>query len=437
MLAAVCDVDAGQGRGRRRDVRRAVLHRRRRRCSRANSSTPSTSSPGRTRIARLPRLTIAHGVADDRAEALRADLGGLRRHRRGRRKGRRLARRARELPLPGADARRAQGDRQRRDRRSRAGRASASAPASTSTRRSPISSTRSGSPSPMSASTCSTSRASSSARSRASPARRSGATRRCGPRTPRPCCCATRAARVSVVECTYEARRSPTPSPKRCSRSRARAARSSSTAGCRMTVTSDGEAERKRHRRAAAVLDQRIPGTSARKARSAPAAISSTACSAACRPRRRGEDNLKTYALVDAAYRAAAEHRAVAPRQVELTMRCRRRRPVTTMEQPAADKRQARRGDAFAITVAFELVEGALPKFHRLVAENARAVGRARARLPALRRADAPANGAMRHAGLPLRDLPRPRGLRPASRLRSLPAVSTQQTARPGAQARR
>jgi hypothetical protein len=27
----------------------------------------------------------------------------------------------------------------------------------------------------------------------------------------------------------------------------------------------------------------------------------------------RGEDNLRTYALVDAAYRAAAEHRAVAP----------------------------------------------------------------------------------------------------------------------------
>ena len=44
---------------------------------------------------------------------------------------------------------------------------------------------------------------------------------------------------------------------------------------------------------------------------------------------------------------------------------------------------------AFAITVAFELVEGAFPEFHRLVARERRTFGQARGGLFALRRADA------------------------------------------------
>lgn len=44
---------------------------------------------------------------------------------------------------------------------------------------------------------------------------------------------------------------------------------------------------------------------------------------------------------------------------------------MTTIE-PSADKRQAQQANAYAITVSFELQDGAAEKFHRLVAENAR-----------------------------------------------------------------
>ena len=86
MLVAVCDLDAGQGRDApaRRfgvpsytdvgDDARA-----------ASGSTLVDIVTRQTRTARCARPTIGAGVAHDRAEALRADLGGLRRHRRGRR----------------------------------------------------------------------------------------------------------------------------------------------------------------------------------------------------------------------------------------------------------------------------------------------------------------------------------------------------------------
>ena len=46
---------------------------------------------------------------------------------------------------------------------------------------------------------------------------------------------------------------------------------------------------------------------------------------------------------------------------------------MTTVDQPSADKSQAApSASAYAITVSFELEEGASEKFRRLVAENAR-----------------------------------------------------------------
>jgi autoinducer 2-degrading protein len=46
---------------------------------------------------------------------------------------------------------------------------------------------------------------------------------------------------------------------------------------------------------------------------------------------------------------------------------------LTTVAQPSTEERQAApSANAFAITVSFELEEGAAEKFHRLVAENAR-----------------------------------------------------------------
>ena len=84
------------------------------------------------------------------------------------------------------------------------------------------------------------------------------------------------------------------------------------TAGCRMKVTSDGEAT---------TSDIGAPLLSWT---SHPWHVSQEGAIGACRhfldclqrgvpAETRGEDNLRTYALVDAAYRAAAEHRAVAP----------------------------------------------------------------------------------------------------------------------------
>jgi autoinducer 2-degrading protein len=46
---------------------------------------------------------------------------------------------------------------------------------------------------------------------------------------------------------------------------------------------------------------------------------------------------------------------------------------VTVVQQPSTDERQvAPLANAYAITVSFELEDGAAEKFHRLVTENAR-----------------------------------------------------------------
>ena len=232
---------------------------------------------------------------------------------------------------------------------------------------------RSASPSPMSASTCSTSRASSWARSPASPARRSSATRRCAARIPRPCCFGTRAARVSVVECTYEARRSPDPFPETLVEIEGPRGSIIVDTGCRMTVTSDGETSE---------TDIAAPLLSWT---SHPWHVSQEGALGACRhfldclqrgvaAETSGEDNLKSYALVDAAYRAAAEHGQSPRRSGKRAARISRRRAGGRGDDDGPRRRaNEERGSAaaFAITVAFELVEGAFPEFHRLVAENA------------------------------------------------------------------
>ena len=128
-------------------------------------------------------------------------------------KRRRLARRARELPLPGADAPRARGHRQRRDRHAELGTHQLPHRLRRLPRPSLISTTRSGSPSPMSASMCSTSRASFSARSSASPARRQRRNPSVRAEDTATMLLRHASGAVSVVECTYEARRLPDPFP--------------------------------------------------------------------------------------------------------------------------------------------------------------------------------------------------------------------------------
>ena len=70
---------------------------------------------------------------------------------------------------------------------------------------------------------------------------------------------------------------------------------------------------------------------------------------------------------------------------------------MTAVDQPSADKRQATlSANAYAITVSFELEDGAAEKFHPLVAENAR---QSVALEPGCLRFDvlSPANGAINH----------------------------------------
>ena len=190
----------------------------------------------------LAELTIARGVATIVQKPFAPSWEDCVAIVEAARSGGRLARGARELPLPGADAARAAADRRRRDRRRRAGRASASAPASMSIATQPY--------------FYDEERLAIAdvgihvldlARFllgevgahllRDAAAQPEGAR----PRTPRPCCCGTRSGAVSVVECTYEARRTPGPVPRDAARDRGRrAARSSSMPGCRMTRDSVG-----------------------------------------------------------------------------------------------------------------------------------------------------------------------------------------------------
>ena len=117
---------------------------------------------------------------------------------------------------------------------------------------------------------------------------------------------------VSIVECTYDARREPDVFPETLVEIEGPRGSIIVDAGCRMTVTSDGAA---REQDISAPL---LPWTSH------PWHVSQEGAIGACRhfldclkrgvpAETSGEDNLKSYALVDAAYRAAAEHRAIAP----------------------------------------------------------------------------------------------------------------------------
>ncbi len=119
---------------------------------------------------------------------------------------------------------------------------------------------------------------------------------------------------VSVVECTYEARRSDDYFPQTLVEVEGTRGSIIVSQNCRMKVTSDGHVS---ERDISAPL---LPWTAH------PWHVSQEGAMGACRhflhclktgqpAETSGSDNLKTYALVDAAYRAAAEHRAVEPEQ--------------------------------------------------------------------------------------------------------------------------
>ena len=113
---------------------------------------------------------------------------------------------------------------------------------------------------------------------------------------------------VSVVECTYEARRNPDPFPETLVEIEGDARLDHRRPGCRMTVTSDG------------VASEKDIGAPLLSWTSHPWHVSQEGAFGACRHfldcLQRGvaaetsaQDNLQSYALVDAAYRAASEAR--------------------------------------------------------------------------------------------------------------------------------
>jgi predicted dehydrogenase len=117
---------------------------------------------------------------------------------------------------------------------------------------------------------------------------------------------------VSVVEVTYEARRADDPFPETLMEIEGPRGSIVVTAGTRMKLTSDG------------VATESDIGAPLLSWTSHPWHVSQEGAMGACRhfldclqrgvpAETRGEDNLRTYALVDAAYRAAAEHRAITP----------------------------------------------------------------------------------------------------------------------------
>ena len=119
---------------------------------------------------------------------------------------------------------------------------------------------------------------------------------------------------VSVVEVTYEARRADDWFPETLMEIEGPRGSIIVTAGSRMKLTSDG------------VASEHDIGTPLLPWTSHPWHVSQQGALGACRhflhrlqrgepAETRGEDNLKTYALVDAAYVAAAEHRAVEPQR--------------------------------------------------------------------------------------------------------------------------
>ncbi|CCV11822.1 Gfo/Idh/MocA family oxidoreductase [Mesorhizobium sp. STM 4661] len=121
---------------------------------------------------------------------------------------------------------------------------------------------------------------------------------------------------ASVVECTYEARRDPDPFPQTLVEIEGDKGSIVVRPGLRMRVTSHGKA-----------TDEDI-GSPLHSWTSQPWHVAQEGAFVACShfldclkrgvaAETSGRDNLRTYALVDAAYRAAAEHRAIAPAQWE------------------------------------------------------------------------------------------------------------------------
>lgn len=119
---------------------------------------------------------------------------------------------------------------------------------------------------------------------------------------------------VSVVEVTYEARRADDSFPETLLEIEGPRGSVIVTGGCRMKLTSDGQASE------SDIGTPLLPWTSH------PWHVSQEGAVGACRhfldclqrgvpAETRGEDNLRTYALVDAAYVAAAEHRSVEPKR--------------------------------------------------------------------------------------------------------------------------
>ena len=96
----------GKGEGRRRSLRRAALVHRRGGDVRQGKARPRRHHHPHGHAPRARRARLPPQGAGDRAEAIRAGLGGLRRDRRGGGESRALPRRPRELPLPDAACRR-------------------------------------------------------------------------------------------------------------------------------------------------------------------------------------------------------------------------------------------------------------------------------------------------------------------------------------------
>jgi predicted dehydrogenase len=119
---------------------------------------------------------------------------------------------------------------------------------------------------------------------------------------------------VSLVECTYEARRNPDPFPETLLEIEGDTGSIVVRNGLSMRITSHGN-----------VTEEDI-GSALRPWTSHPWHVSQEGAFMACRhfldclqhrvpAETSGKDNLKTYALVDAAYRGAAEYRAIVPLQ--------------------------------------------------------------------------------------------------------------------------
>ncbi|MBZ9711566.1 Gfo/Idh/MocA family oxidoreductase [Mesorhizobium sp. ESP7-2] len=124
-----------------------------------------------------------------------------------------------------------------------------------------------------------------------------------------------RSGSVSVVECTYEARRDPDPFPETLVEIEGDKGSIVVLPGSRLRVSSNG------------VTTEEDIGSPLRSWTTVRWHVAQEGAFLACRhfldclqrgvqAETSGQDNLKTYALVDAAYRAAVEHRAVAPEEL-------------------------------------------------------------------------------------------------------------------------